>query len=307
MAIVPVTLHTAAFIDEADSAYSLGRRAAYRMLINISDAQQALTDAAKGAGLTLTGVSAASWARVNGLGGSVTPLASPPTGMTLEIGPVTPDNVGTGRRYVAINTTPPGADHPTRWVGWATLGSVFTGTPTAPAGIPPNFTNPGTGLACLFFNNTALSGVPILQDVRRPVWFGVSNADVTGFGGDLGVSCRGALKIPATASYRYVLQSDEGCRLWVDGVPLIDDWNTNYGERSSGVLQYTAGQIVNIRAEMFNTSNATTFQIAWSVNGAPIVEVPITAMYPIGWDAPVPTAPRPVQAAYGVDYVKRYF
>lgn len=307
MATVPVVLHTAAYIDEADGAFVLGGRAAYRMLVNISDAQQVLTDAAKGNALSLTGVDAVSWDRVNGIDGSTLSLASPPTGMTLEVGPVTPDNINSGQRYLAINTTPPGADHATRWVGWATLGTVFTGDPDTPSGIPPDFSSPGTGLACLFFNNTSLSGAPILQDVRRPVWFGVSNSDVTGFGGDLGVSCRGALKIPTTGAYRFVLQSDEGCRLWIDGVPLIDDWNTNYGERSSGIVNYTAGDIVNIRAEMFNSSNATTFQIAWSIDGVPIVEVPITAMYPIGWDVPIPEAPRPIQAAYGVDYVERYF
>lgn len=307
MATVPVTLHTAAFIDEADGAYVLGGRAAYRMLVNITDADQALTDAAKGAALTLTGKSAVSWDRVNGLDGSTISLASPPTGMTLEIGPVTPDNVSSGRRYIAINTTPPGADHPTRWVGWATLGTVFTGAPATPAGIPPNFSSPGTGLACLFYNNTSLSGAPILQDVRRPVWSNVSNGDVTGFDGELGVSCRGSLKLPSTGTFRFVLQSDEGCRLWLDGVPFIDDWNTNFGDRSSGLFNGTAGQIVNIRAEMFNSSNATTFQIAWSIDSAPVVPVPITAMYPIGWDRPIAEAVRPIQPAFGVDYVRRYF
>lgn len=307
MATVPVTLHTVAFIDEADGAYTLGGRAAYRMLVNISDANQTTTDAAKGAALTLTGINAVSWDRVNGLDGSTISLASPPTGMTLEIGPVTPDNAVTGRRYIAINTTPPGADHPTRWVGWATLGTVFTGDPTTPVGIPPNFSSPGTGLAVLMFNNTSLAGAPIFQTVTRPSWSGVSNAVVSGFGGDLSVSCRGSLKLPSTGTFRFILASDEGCRLWLDGVPYIDDWNTNYGDRSSGLYNGTAGQIVNFRAEMFNSSNATTFEIQWSIDGAPKVAVPITVMYPIGWDTPVQEAPRPIQSSFGVDYVQRYF
>jgi PA14 domain len=307
MATVPVVLHTAAFIDEADSAYTLGGRAAYRMLVNISDANQVVTDAAKGTALTLTGINAVSWDRVNGLDGATLSLASPPTGMTLQIGAVTPDNAITGKRRLSIDTTPPGADHPTRWVGWATLGTVFTGDPVTPSGIPPNFASPGTGLAVLMFNNTSLSGSPIFQTVTRPVWSGVDNSAVSGFGGALSVSCRGSLKLPSTGSYRFVLQSDEGCRLWLDGVPYIDDWNTNFGDRSSGIFNGTAGQIVNIRAEMFNSSNATTFQIVWSIDGAPVVPVPITVMYPIGWDTPVQEAPRPVQESFGVDYVRRYF
>lgn len=318
MATVPVTLHTAAFIDEADGAYTLGGRAAYKMLVNISDANQTTTDAAKGAALTLSGMSAVSWSRVNGIDGTETVLGSPPTGMTLEIGPVTPDNVSSGKRYLAINTTPPGADHPTRWVGWATLGTVFTGEPATPSGIPPNFSSPGTGLAVLIFANLGLSGVPVVQRTERPRWATLNNdaatllpgTGITG-GPDMSVSARGSFKVPATGTYRIVFSSDDGCRFFADGVPIIDDWTARAADRISGELNWTAGQIVNVRAENFNAGgngrNKSTFLLDWQVDGAPAVPIPTSVMYPIGWDTPLPEVSRPVQAAYGVDYVKRYF
>lgn len=317
MATVPVTLYTAAFIDEADGAYTLGGRAAYRMLVNISDANQAITDAAKGAALTLSGIDAVSWDRANGLGGSPIALASPPTGMTLEIGPVTTDNVASGLRYIAINTTPPGAAHPTRWVGWATLGTVFTGTSEpAPADIPGDYSSPGTGLAVGVYPNLSLGGTAVRQDVRNfrahdvrvispellPAWSTNSQ--------HVSVLVRGTLKIPTTGTYRFIFVSDDGCRLFLDGVPIIDDWVNHKGTRSSGELRFTAGQIVNIRAENFSPnnkkSNRYTFELNWEVNGAPAIAVPTSVMYPIGWESPVALAPRPVQTAYGVDYARRY-
>ena len=317
MATVPVTLHTAAFIDEADGAYTLGGRAAYRMLVNISDANQTTTDAAKGAALTLTGINAVSWDRVNGLDGSTISLASPPTGMTLEIGPVTPDNMVSGLRYIAINTTPPGADHPTRWVGWATLGTVFTGT-SVPAGgdVPAGYTLPGTGLAVGVYTNLSLAGTAVRQDVRNLQASGayVISAELLPSwhtnDQNISVLARGTLKIATTGAYRFVFDSDDGCRLYINGVPIIDDWVNSAGRRMSGLQDFTAGQIVNIRAENFspNTlSNRYSFLLQWEINGAPAVPIPTSVMYPIGWESPVPVAPRPVQASYGVDYVQRYF
>lgn len=317
MAIVPVTLHTAAFIDEADVAYTLGGRAAYRMLVNISDANQAVTDAAKGAATTLTGVAAVSWDRVNGLDGTAVALPNPPAALSLEIGPVTQDNVATGRRYIAINTTPPGADHATRWLGWATLGTVFTGT-TEPAGgeVPADYALPGTGLAVGVYTNLSLSGSAVRQDVRN---LSVISADVISPAllptwhtneQDISVLARGSFKIPLTATYRIIFNSDDGCRFFANGVPIIDDWVNHAAIRSSGLFEWTAGQIINIRVENFSPNrgrNRYSFQLSWEVAGAPAVLIPTNVMYPIGWEAPVAVAPRPVQTAFGVDYVQRYF
>jgi hypothetical protein len=308
MATIQVVLHTAAYLDEADPDYELGKRAAYRMTIELDDADQALADAEEGKALDISGINAVSWDRVPGIDGPTQSLASPPTGITVSVGQVTPDNVSTGKRRIHYDSTPPGADHPTRWVGWATVGTVWVGVPVVdPGDVPDDFDDPGTGLAILHFNNLSCSGTPIQQNIGLPYWISVNNGDLTGVGGDASASCRGAFKIPVAGTYRFKVGSDEGCRLFIDGVPLIDSWNTSYDDRYSGFVEFTLNQIVNVRLEHFNSSNANSLYIAWSIDGAAYELIPIEVMYPIGWDAPFAEQPRPVQAAFGVDTVKRYF
>lgn len=308
MATVNVTLHTGAYLSASDPDYQVGRRAAYKMVVPINDANQALVDAEEGKALTLTGLAASSWSRVPGLGEDEQILASPPSGLSLSVGPVTPENVATGLRRISFSSTPPGAHHNTTWVGWATLGTVWEGVVAVdPVDVPADYSSPGTGLAISMFVNLSVSGAPIVQSIGEPRWGAVTNGSLTGVDGPFSSSSRGSLKIPAAGTYRFRVDSDEGCRLWIDGVPLVDDWTTNYGSRFSGAVTFTLNQIANIRLDHFNSSNANTLGLAWSVDGGEYVNIPETVMYPIGWDVPVAEAPRPVQTAFGVETVQRYF
>ena len=318
MATVNVTLYTGAYLDEADPAYELGKRAAYTMVVPINDADQATIDATEGKALSLSGQAASSWAKSVAIDGGYTALSSPPSGLTLSIGPVTPENVATGKRRVSLSSTPPGADHATTWVGWATLGTVWSGVPiTAGGDVPEDYSSPGTGLAIMLFSNLSLTGVPTVQRIGDPRWDALANDDATLIPGtgitggpNLGVSCRGSFKIPTTGDYRFRFSSDDGCRLFLDGAVVIDDWTIGASTRISGLFSFTAGQIVNVRADNFNTGgdgrNRSSFFLDWEINGAPPVAIPESAMYPIGWEAPVLDAPRPNQTAFGVEAVGRY-
>jgi hypothetical protein len=318
MASILITLHTAAYLDEADPDYELGLRAAYKMAVELDDADQAAVDATQGAALELAGINAASWSRVPGIGAATQVLASPPTGLTLSIGAVTPDNVSTGLRRISFQSTPPGADHATTWVGFATIGVVWTGmTVVEEEDLPDDYDLPGTGLATSIFTNLSCSGVPANQYIGLIRTTGVNVTDPQLLGPawptltqDVSVSARGSFKIPATATYRLTLNSDDGCRFYADGAPLIDDWTNHRAIRVSGEVQWEADQIVNVRIENFspnNPGNGHVLIMLWSINGAAPVEIPITVMYPIGWDEAVPVAPRPVQTAFGAEAVTRYF
>jgi hypothetical protein len=166
------------------------------------------------------------------------------------------------------------------------------------------------------YPNLSLAGTAVRQDVRNlrvGSAFVISAELLPGWptnDQNISVLARGTLKIPTTGSYRFLFNSDDGCRLYINGVPIIDDWVNAAALRQSGLLEFTAGEIINIRAENFSPNtlqNRYSFSLDWEINGAPAVPIPTSAMYPIGWEAPVPVAARPVQAGFGVDYVQRYF
>jgi hypothetical protein len=113
--------------------------------------------------------------------------------------------------------------------------------------------------------------------------------------------------MPVSGAVRWRVSSDDGCRLWVAGVPVIDDWVNHAADRYSGIFNYEAGDILNVRLEQFNGQANCGLYFAWAIGDAPEEQVPLSVLYPIGWDASLPEAPKPVQASFTSETVQRYF
>ena len=82
----------------------------------------------------------------------------------------------------------------------------------------------GTGLRGNYFNNVTLSGTPVLTRTEAVdfAWNGRSPGP--------GVSSNafsarwtGTLTAPSTGTYRFQTNSDDGVRLWVNGVQVVAD------------------------------------------------------------------------------------
>ena len=91
---------------------------------------------------------------------------------------------------------------------------------------PLTITTPGTGLKGEYFNNTTVSGTPILSRTDSTVDF---NWDIGSAG--LGVtkntfSARwtGQVLAPITAKYKFHTFTNDGVRLWVNDQVMFDHW-----------------------------------------------------------------------------------
>lgn len=80
---------------------------------------------------------------------------------------------------------------------------------------------------------------------------------------------QGVLKVPETAEYAFFSQSDDGLRLIIDGVKIIDNWNDqSWGaSAASATAQLTAGDHP-IAIEHYNNEGESALRIKWS--GGPI-------------------------------------
>ena len=80
--------------------------------------------------------------------------------------------------------------------------------------------------------------------------------------------------------------SDDGARLWVDGQPVIDDWNSHGASEKTGTVTLTAGKPVAIRVEYFQGGGGSTMHLLWSGAGLPKAVIPATNLIPAGAKAP---------------------
>lgn len=122
------------------------------------------------------------------------------------------------------------------------------------------------GLVARFFNNTTLSGTPVLTRVDATVNYDwASAAPATGVNAD-GFSVRwsGTLKVATTGTYSFQTSSDDGVRLYVNGALVINNWTDHaVTVDTSGGVGLTAGAEVPIVMEFYENAGLAVAQLRW--------------------------------------------
>jgi len=165
------------------------------------------------------------------------------------------------------------------WIGWAVaffalsaqaglLGEYFS---YSPAGVP---SNPFTG-----------------GNFRGSRYDSTINFDwATGIPGIAGIGdnnyairWRGQVYLPAAGTWRFYTQSDDGVRLWIDGVSRIDNWALMGGEElNSGDITLTAGWHT-VQLEYFENEGSAVCRLLWEGPGVAKSVIPdASTAYPWG-------------------------
>jgi hypothetical protein len=94
------------------------------------------------------------------------------------------------------------------------------------------------------------------------------------------VRMTGYLAASVTGAINLKIRNDDGCRLWLDGVKLFDDWITHGTTTTIVPVNVVAGVRMPIVVEYFEYNGAAEFDIEWEqVAGAGYVTIPSTALY----------------------------
>jgi uncharacterized protein YraI len=124
-----------------------------------------------------------------------------------------------------------------------------------------------------YFNNTTLSGEPVLtrQEAEINHFWGTQNEGLPGVEKE-NFSARWTRRVhfPTTGNYRFSATMDDGMRVWVDGVIVIDSWNTGSERTRTADRQLTAGDH-DVKVEFFDGRVYATAKLTWSlaVNNPP--------------------------------------
>ena len=147
----------------------------------------------------------------------------------------------------------------------AYLKEIGADEPSAPAPA-----GAGTGLTGMYFNNTSLSGTPVLTRVEAVDFSWGSGSPGTGVAkNNFSARWTGRLVAPANGTYRVRTVADDGVRVWVNGALLIDHWQSHSAGTpdTSAPFNLSAGDQASIVVEYWEGNGTSTVRLQWITPG----------------------------------------
>lgn len=73
----------------------------------------------------------------------------------------------------------------------------------------------------------------------------------------------GSLYAPVTGTYNFIIRVDDGVRLWVNDVKILDKWMLQRATTYSSLLELKGGEFYNLKIEYFNGPTYSYMQLMW--------------------------------------------
>jgi hypothetical protein len=147
---------------------------------------------------------------------------------------------------------------------------------------------PDNGAKAEYFDNANLSGNPVLTRLDPKIDFnwGTGSPDPL----DVVFSARwtAEIEIPASDTYTFFSITDDNTRLWIEGVLLVDNWDSDnaWAFEDEGSIYLEAGW-ASLRMEYFNEGGDAIAQLKWQSSTIPrqiispaVLTTPIRAKNP---------------------------
>ena len=143
--------------------------------------------------------------------------------------------------------------------------------------------NDAGGLTGTYFDNLNFSGASVSRTDAVVNFNWGTGSPAPGIGADtFSVRWAGRVTPPSTGTYTFYTRTDDGARLWVNGVRLVNNWKA--GQRTirekSGSVALTAGRQYDLRMEYFEETGSALAELRWSSTGVPKQIVPQSALSP---------------------------
>lgn len=138
----------------------------------------------------------------------------------------------------------------------------------------------GNGLFAEYFNNTTLSGAPVVSRIDPFVDFTwLAGSPAPGVVSD-GFSARwyGEIQPLETETYTFETQTNDGVRLWVDGNLLIDHW-VDQAAIWTADLALNRGEKYSIEMRFYENSGEAQAVLRWSSPNTAYGVIPMNQLY----------------------------
>jgi hypothetical protein len=139
------------------------------------------------------------------------------------------------------------------------------------------------GLNGMYYPSRDFSGVPV---TRLDQVINLSGS--TGIAGigpqDFSVVWRGRVQAPASETYTFITESDDGVAVWVNDQPLITNWSLHAQTRNEATITLSAGKWYDLRVYYFQGSGASVCQLRWKSATIPEQLIPSERLIPATTD-----------------------
>jgi hypothetical protein len=134
--------------------------------------------------------------------------------------------------------------------------------------------DPTAGVAATYFDNRDLTGSTLTRvEPRIDIDFGTGRPSPNLGADQFSVRWTGQVRADTSQTYRFYTQTDDGARLWIDGVQLVDDWTDHGIVENSGTIALSAGRH-DLTMEFYDNGGGALARLLWSAAGTPKAVVP---------------------------------
>jgi hypothetical protein len=146
---------------------------------------------------------------------------------------------------------------------------------------PAPFVGTGTGLAAQYFDNMDFTSQKIVRtDPVVNFDWSTGSPDPTVGADTFSVRWSGQVQAQWNGNYIFYTTSDDGVRLWVNGVLAINNWTDHAATENSAVVALSAGQKVDLKMEVYENGGYATASLMWSHANTPKQIIPQSQLYP---------------------------
>jgi beta-glucosidase len=137
------------------------------------------------------------------------------------------------------------------------------------ASIPRGSLSPG--LDAEYFDNIGLEGAPRVRRIDPAVDFSwtLSSPDSSLTSDWYSVRWTGKLIAPASGTVRIGVEGNDGYRLYLDGVLLIDNWRKQSHRTTVRPVRLERGRTYPVRLEYFESTGNARIRLVWDAGGPP--------------------------------------
>ncbi len=137
-----------------------------------------------------------------------------------------------------------------------------------------------TGVQATYYDNQDLTGSTLTRlEPRIDTDYGTASPSPNLGPDQFSVQWTGQVAVDRAETYRFYTQTDDGARLWVDGVPLVNDWTDHGVVENSGTIALTAG-LHDLRMQFYDNGGAALARLLWSSPTTPKAVVPTDHLAP---------------------------
>jgi len=125
------------------------------------------------------------------------------------------------------------------------------------------------------FENLVLNRVDSQIDFN---WGDPGSPDPSVGNDNFSVRWSGQVEAAFTETYNFYARTDDGVRLWVEGLQLIDQWVDRSATENRGTIDLVAGQIYSVVMEYYENGGGAVAELRWSSPHTPKQIIPQAAL-----------------------------